>query len=75
MPPRLRREGWELASMDKDKAPDASGGADRNPISADLPPEGPHAKKELIDNSKTPGAGALPEDKKQDIAEADVGPD
>ena len=25
------------------------------------PPAGPHAKKELADNSKTPGSGALPD--------------
>ena len=38
----------------------------------DIPPAGPHAKPELIDKSKTPGSGALPDDK---TPEADVGPD
>lgn len=29
--------------------------------SEDLPPAGPHGKEELIDRSKTPGTGMLPE--------------
>lgn len=31
------------------------------------PPAGPHAKDHLIDQSKTPGAGALPEKDEQSI--------
>lgn len=33
----------------------------------DLPAAGPHDKKSLQDNSKTPGAGTLPDDKEQDV--------
>lgn len=37
-----------------------------------MPTEGPHAKPELTDTEKTPGAGALPD---RSNAEADIGPD
>ena len=37
-----------------------------------LPPAGPHAREDLIDNEKTPGTGALPD---KDGGEADVGSD
>ena len=36
------------------------------------PPAGPHAKDRLTDRDKTPGTGALPDDRQP---EADVGPD
>jgi len=35
-------------------------------------PEGPHARKDLTDTTKTPGTGSLPDDAAR---EADVGPD
>lgn len=34
---------------------------DRASTPDDLPPAGPHGKEELIDRSKTPGSGMLPE--------------
>ncbi|MBO9186433.1 hypothetical protein ACQZ4Y_19255 [Rhizobium sp. L80/93] len=34
---------------------------------ADSPAAGPHAKKELTDNSKTPGAGAFPTDDEESV--------
>lgn len=37
-----------------------------------MPPEGPHARDELIDSEKTPGTGSLPDHSK---GEADIGPD
>lgn len=38
----------------------------------DTPPAGPHAKDDLTDKSKTPGAGALP-DNHDDSVEAGSG--
>jgi len=38
----------------------------------DIPAAGPHARKELTDNEKTPGSGSLPDPEGQ---EGDVGPD
>ncbi|MDQ1195295.1 hypothetical protein [Agrobacterium sp. SORGH_AS 787] len=33
----------------------------------DIPAAGPHAKKHLTDDSKTPGAGSLPDEDDNDI--------
>ena len=44
--------------MDRRK-PDRSSPPHPDP-DADHPPAGPHAKPELTDDSKTPGAGTLP---------------
>jgi hypothetical protein len=37
-----------------------------------MPPAGPHAREDLIDNEKTPGTGSLPDPQG---GEADVGSD
>ncbi len=33
----------------------------------DIPAAGPHAKKHLTDNSKTPGAGSLPDEDDNEV--------
>lgn len=38
-----------------------------------MPPEGPHAREDLIDRSKTPGAGALTERRVDGDADASTG--
>lgn len=38
----------------------------------DMPPAGPHAKPELIDEEKTPGSGVLP-DEDDDATDAPTG--
>lgn len=40
---------------------------DKNVASTDNPPAGPHAKKHLTDNSKTPGAGSLPDEQDDEV--------
>lgn len=40
---------------------------DRSKAPSDNPPAGPHAKKHLTDNSKTPGAGSLPDERDDDV--------
>ena len=45
---------------------------------SNTPAAGPHARKDLVDDEKTPGTGSLPENdtaKAEDQNEADVGPD
>ncbi len=39
----------------------------------DLPAAGPHAKPELVDDEKTPGAGSLPDERPTGDADAGVG--
>ncbi|MBB3444345.1 MULTISPECIES: hypothetical protein [unclassified Rhizobium] len=50
---RQAREAVEQARSDLDKLDKPTEGA--------LPAAGPHAKKALTDEAKTPGSGALPE--------------
>ena len=38
-----------------------------------LPPAGPHAKPELVDSSKTPGTGMLPDPESDDANQAPTG--
>ncbi len=40
-----------------------------------LPPAGPHARDDLNDPEKTPGAGSLPDTEKGRDIDTDIGPD
>jgi hypothetical protein len=46
--------------------------ADRRKDDAAMPPAGPHAREELTDYEKTPGAGSLPDEKSRG-GETDAG--
>jgi len=41
---------------------------------SDMPPAGPHAKSQLTDEDKTPGAGALPDPDPEQRKSGDVDP-
>jgi hypothetical protein len=55
--------------MKKDtKARKAVEGVEKNTDGSEHPPAGPHAKKELTDKTKTPGAGSLPDEKDDSVS-------
>ncbi|MBX4867265.1 MULTISPECIES: hypothetical protein [Rhizobium] len=44
------------------------GGNEKQPAKVkEYPPAGPHAKKDLIDETKTPGAGSLPDEDERSV--------
>jgi len=54
--------------MDDKKARETIEENDTNTESSgDIPAAGPHAKKHLTDDSKTPGAGSLPDEDDEDV--------
>ncbi|KQT53316.1 hypothetical protein ASG43_18430 [Aureimonas sp. Leaf454] len=57
---------------DRTKASDAAGTSGGGGADDERPAAGPHAKPELTDDSRTPGAGTLPDTDSQD-GEGDVG--
>lgn len=64
---------YKEATMADDKnARDALEKSGNKARATESPPAGPHAKKELTDNSKTPGSGALP-DSDEDSVEPGAG--
>jgi len=55
--------------MSKDtRAREAVEGVREEIAGSDSPPAGPHAKKELVDGSKTPGSGLLPDEKDKSVS-------
>jgi hypothetical protein len=62
----------EMPMADDKNARDAVEESGNKARATESPPAGPHAKKELTDNSKTPGSGALP-DSDEDSVEPGAG--
>jgi len=55
--------------MNKDKkAREAVEGVQEEIDGSDNPAAGPHAKKELVDRSKTPGSGSLPDEEEESVS-------
>jgi hypothetical protein len=61
-PDHYYAQQWSIEMDENKKAREAIEGLDAKPTEGLKPPvAGPHAKKGLTDESKTPGAGALPD--------------
>ena len=57
----------EMTMADDKNARDAVEASGNEARATESPPAGPHAKKELTDNSKTPGSGALPDSDEESV--------
>jgi len=55
------REASNRGSQNDGKLEDAAGSGEKKPHPDHLPPAGPHARPDLMDEDKTPGTGMLPE--------------
>jgi len=57
----MSEDNRKMSDRNPIKTCGGAGGDAKKPRGEGLPPAGPHARPELIDEEKTPGTGLLPE--------------